>query len=63
MAGKCQLGGSQVGFICLNEIRTVRFGEECDNFSAVSSKSWVKLSRYWLSNRGNCEKKPPGERR
>jgi len=32
MAGKYQLGGSQVGFICLNGIWTVRFGEKCDNF-------------------------------
>lgn len=37
MAGEYQFSGSQVGFICLNGSRTVRFGE-CDNFSAVSSQ-------------------------
>jgi hypothetical protein len=38
MVGEYQFGGSQVGFICLNGSRTVRFWEKCDNFSAVSSQ-------------------------
>jgi hypothetical protein len=63
MAGEYQFGESQAGFICLNRSLEVRFGEKYDNFSAVSSPSWVKTNRDWLSNRGKYEKKPLGERR